>query len=421
VQPGAVSYCPRCDTTGPGSLLGALLGTDAGTVAPRLHRGWRRVGAGLAAVAITASAIITVTSRVGSSRHGGTEQAEVSNAGAWAPDPVLRHLAGYVERARGLLFLRPVTIARLDPAAFRGRVGSASLLTLADSRQPTATLRAFGLINGDKERTVETGARLSDQVGSYDIVTKQVYVRADLRMPYLGFVLVHELTHALQDQHFDLSRPYGDNADAVRAAISLVEGDAERVARSYLETLPPDQLDEVSREALTQRDELYRGIYLQSADTFPYVVGETFVRALVEGSGQARLDAAFRAYPTSTAQVLHVERYLHGDQPLTVAEPRAGGIVVERGVLGEFDLYSVLQAGGLDVATASRAADGWDGARYVTWLKGGRACARVRIAMDTAADTARLATALRRWVAHRSGRASLFGTGPLTLDTCERG
>jgi len=418
----AVSYCPECDTTSPGSLLGALLPRPPAD-GPTARSRWfdrRPPTALVVAVAVLVFAVgaaaVAQAWRAGPTRPR-DDLVELSGSGPRGRDALVRRLAVYVERARGLRFARPVKVAAVDPATFQAHLRSGTLLDLADAQEETATLRALGLASGDGDRAARSEGRVAAAVGAYDLVTRQVYLRGDLPVtPYLGFVLVHELTHALQDQHFDLSRPYGDSTDAVRAAVSLVEGDAERVARSYLEALPPASLDAVQRESQTRGDELYRGLYLQSADTFPYIVGESFVRQLLESGGQARLDAAFRYYPTSTEQVLHPERYLAGDQPMAVAEPRAGGPVVERGVIGEFDLVSVLWHGGVAVPAAVRAAEGWGGARFVTWLDRGRACTRVRILMDTPADTVTLSAALHEWIAHRS--ASLAGSGSLVLTAC---
>ena len=421
---GATSYCQRCGAPGPASMLGALLGTQAHAWAtgqrPRSRR--RRAHRVSAAVAL-ALLVAAAVSAAASSRRGahprGEAMAEVTNPERWGPDPVLRRLAGYVEQARRLRFLRPVAVTWVDPATMR-TMGSGTLLDFADAAGQMATLRALGLTRGAGQRSAAPDARAGDVVGLYDIATKQIYLRSDLAAgPYRGFVLVHELTHALQDQHFDLGRPYGDSADAARAAVSLVEGDAERVAESYLGTLTPHAMDTLEREALARRDELYRGMYFQSADVFPYSAGPAFVRALLERGGQSLLDAAFRSYPASTAQVVHPERYLRGDRPVPVPEPPADGAIVARGVLGEFDLSSVLLAGGLDIATSTRASEGWGGASYVTWLSKGRPCARVRVVMDTAAATTRLAAALQRWTAARGGAASLSGSAPLTLTACE--
>src|SRR5439155_14041462 len=119
----------------------------------------------------------------------------------------------------------------------------------------------------------------------------------------------------------DLSRSYGDDGDAVRAAVSLVEGDGERVAQSYLETVGSGDVDALQRAAGAREDELFQGLYLHSADDFPYSAGAAFVRGLLERGGQDRLDTAFRSYPISTEQVLHVERYLRVDQPVAVPAP----------------------------------------------------------------------------------------------------
>jgi hypothetical protein len=374
----------------------------------------------IALLIATATAVFTLAHPYSASHARSSDVgADALGSGVVSQDRVVSRLGAYVEQARGLRFLRPVPVTRIDAAAFRARLGSASLVDLADALRPTATMRALGLVAGDRERAAESGQREADVVGLYDLGSKQVYLRDDVPdSPYLRFVLVHELTHALQDQHFDLSRAYGDNADAVLAAISLVEGDAEQVARSYVSSLPPRTIDAVEQEALSRKDELYQGLYLQSADSFPYVAGESFVRQFLERGGQARLDAAFVSYPDSTEQILHVDRYLSGDQPIPVDEPPAGGPVVERGVLGEFDLVSVLLAGGVDVSTATHAGEGWGGARFVTWLDHGTACARVRVVMDTSAATAALSAAVHTWIGRRRDTASLTGSGPLVLTAC---
>src|SRR5438445_4633253 len=299
---GVAPHCWRCDMTRPRSVLGAPSGSSAmAATTDRRARPWphegtlRGLSVILAFALLVAAAAAAVTSVRDALGRNGQPEAEVSDGRLWSQDPVVRRLAGYVERARGLRFLRSVPVVRMDGATLRARMSSGSLLDLADAQRPTATLRALGLITS--RSAVAPSGSLGDAVGYYDITSKQVYVRKDLTPHLLGFVLVHELTHALQDQHFDLSRTYGDNADAALAAISLVEGDAERLARSYLETLTPSAIDEVQREAPTQPDELYRGIYHESADEFPYVAGEAFARALLEHGGQAQLDAAFGSYP----------------------------------------------------------------------------------------------------------------------------
>ncbi|HEY6331869.1 MAG TPA: hypothetical protein VI756_21255, partial [Blastocatellia bacterium] len=71
---------------------------------------------------------------------------------------------------------------------------------------------------------------LKEQIaGYYEPKTKIFYLAAWLPLSEQKTVMAHELTHALQDQHFNLKRfdkwPKGDS-DAELAAHSLVEGEA---------------------------------------------------------------------------------------------------------------------------------------------------------------------------------------------------
>src|SRR5437588_512232 len=67
--------------------------------------------------------------------------------------------------------------------------------------------------------------------GFYDPTSKTLVVRGEKPTPYVRQVLVHELTHALQDQYFSINRPDLDRADDERGdgLLGLSEGDAVRV------------------------------------------------------------------------------------------------------------------------------------------------------------------------------------------------
>jgi len=78
-----------------------------------------------------------------------------------------------------------------------------------------------------EERTLLTAG----VVGFYDPETKQLVVRGTDTTPFTRRVLAHELTHALDDQHFDLNRQQLDKADDETGFgfSALVEGNARRV------------------------------------------------------------------------------------------------------------------------------------------------------------------------------------------------
>jgi hypothetical protein len=232
-------------------------------------------------------------------------------------------------------------------------------------------------------------------------------------------VLAHELTHALQDQYFDLDRPELDkrNDETAQAFTGLVEGDAVRIQDRYVGSLSAADQGAVAREEQSfAGDAPNVPPVLLSLLAFPYRTGPPLVQSVLEAGGQSRLDAAFAAPPTTSEQLLHPQRFLAGDEAKPVTAPAAGGRVFDRGVWGELG-YLLLLAPDLGAASASRASGGWGGDRYVAWREGSRTCVRIAAVMDTDADRAELLSALRRWAGRHDG-ATVEAAGPITLTSC---
>ena len=198
-------------------------------------------------------------------------------------------------------------------------------------------------------------------------------------------VLVHEMTHALQDQHFDLEAldlQVKHDDDALVAFASLVEGDATVAmmipmsGQKFLRTSPA-----VAKRMSTMMlatmpfgggaafREAPRA--LTESLIFPYVRGLVFVLALTHETGDwSKVDEAFRAPPLSTEHILHPEKYLSGDDPPLEADllhlaPKAGvgWREVYRNVLGEMMVELLLRERGHRPSV--RAAAGWGGDAYV--------------------------------------------------------
>lgn len=266
----------------------------------------------------------------------------------------------------------------------------------ADVEIGNGVLRALGLLDAGDERAL-TGELDADTVaGFYDTETKELVVRGSRLTPFVRQVLVHELVHALDDQHFDLDPSFLDD-EAALAFEALVEGDAVVVESRYLASLPEGE----RRAAAAEEDAMFgdtgRRIPAIVAElgAFPYRDGPRLVTALLAAGGPGRLDSAFRSPPVSSAEVLHPERFLDGPGRAGVPPVRAEGRVVDGGVLGEVILRLVL-AGSLPRDRAAVAA-GWAGDRYVAWSAGGRTCLRATVVMDNAAEAAELAAGLRQW------------------------
>ena len=234
----------------------------------------------------------------------------------------------------------------------------------------------------------------------------------------------HEFVHALQDQHFDLAAFFTDfaeqqeveNPDEIIARQSLVEGDATLVMQDYtlqavmdnplgaLALLDPDLLASAEIPAGTP-------FILEAELTFPYLTGMEFVLALRDAGGWDLVDAAYTDNPpASTEHILHPERYLAGDAPLSVTV--ASGLdvlgdgwqfLLER-TLGEFYLRQYLGTQ-LGRGVLNAAATGWGGDRYQLYYNDAndeRAWI-LHLVMDTPEDSAEFESTFGQFASLRSG------------------
>jgi hypothetical protein len=315
---------------------------------------------------------------------------------------VIAELSGFVEAERGLPFLEDVEVELLDDDEFRARLLEDALADREELAATQSLLRALELVEDDVDLEEVLLSFLGDAVlGFYDPETGELVVRGSDLTPYVRSTLVHELTHALDDQHFDLDRPELDDRDdeAGFAFLSLVEGSAVRVEQAWAATLSEDEQRRLRSEELR----LGASIDLASIPpivpqlvAFPYVYGPTFVDALVEEGGTDLLDAAFDDPPTTSAQIIDPDLYLAGIDARAVPDPPAGGPVVDQGAFGLWSLLVTLEAK-LPRQAVGPAAAGWVGDRYVVWEEGTRTCVRAAFATDDGGDA--LLEAWQAWAA----------------------
>jgi uncharacterized iron-regulated protein len=136
--------------------------------------------------------------------------------------------------------------------------------------------------------------------GYYSTKEKALFVYDDIAGNYERGVLVHEMVHALQDQHFGLDRlhqsDFGTDADLAKTA--LVEGDA---TFTMIELLKKDQ----PRVAAMLETPLEKAKDIQRA--FLYAQGARYVKALKERGGWKAVNDRYKFPPSSTASILHPE------------------------------------------------------------------------------------------------------------------
>jgi hypothetical protein len=326
-----------------------------------------------------------------------------TQTGTGSIDAFVPQAISFVEAHRGLRFKQPVKVNHLSDAAFAQRIVSLQQRDRADTDRQAKIYRALGLVgrNVDVEKAEEQ-LLSSGVVGYYDPKTKELVVRGDTASLSVKHVVVHELTHALQDQWFGLDTDQrGQTDDHTLAYVSLVEGDAVRIEREYVASLSSGERQQLAKEesALGAPPSDVPSVLVELL-TFPYVAGPPFVSAVLHAKGQSGLDGAFKETPAGTNQVVQPDLFLGGEVPQMVTEPGAEGPAFDRGVLGEAQMGVLLESGVASGALSrdqeQTAARTWAGDRYVAWSSGDNYCVRVRFAARSAAGAAQLGSALQK-------------------------
>lgn len=291
----------------------------------------------------------------------------------------LRRTEKRVSALRGLPLKNPVAFTSLSEACLKAR-----LVESISEEEPSSDVEAdqkllvaLGLFppGGDLEKTL-TGVFTEQIAGSYDTDEKEITIIEGKGLEgVLGeLTMAHEITHALQDQSFDLSEPPmeddGYNGDNDLAVTSLIEGDAMSTMLDYakehvdVSTLMSEELSgsEVSSEELDRAP-----LYLRRSLLFPYEAGLTFVEALRENGSWAAVDAAFLDPPMSSEQIMHPDKYINrSDEPRDVpladltGELGDGWELINSDTMGEFDVAVWFEeyAG---LLASKEASGGWGG------------------------------------------------------------
>jgi hypothetical protein len=198
----------------------------------------------------------------------------------------------------------------------------------ADMHAAEVTLKKLGLAPQDFQYRALMTRLLTEQVaGYYEPKTRQFHLADWIDIDGQKPIMAHELTHALQDQHFDLRRfehwPKGDS-DAELAAHALIEGDATLAMVLYVSSNPMRALTffkslgakGVDTKELDQAPRVLRESLL-----FPYQEGLNWTRELHKQGGWAEVSQAFQTLPQSTEQILHPEKYFAHEAPVKVTLP----------------------------------------------------------------------------------------------------
>jgi hypothetical protein len=357
---------------------------------------------------------------------------------AW--DPRIQPIADQVAQLRGLPFLHPVPAEFLDDATFEKQIVSDQALTKDDKAEiarDQATMRAFGLIGPEVNLLQQEQSLDASGTAAYYVPkNKKIVIRGtNLDDPAIRGTVAHELTHALQDQHYDLQKldkAAQSTTHGRRALHMLAEGDAVRTQDAYVATM--SDADQAAYQA--RRKDLGRQAFddiksknisesLQFAFQSPYAVGPPALDSLVVREQAPAVDGLWTNLPVADAVFVSPTAMLDHRTFQTVETP-----VLQKGekasgrpdVVGALALYQLL-ASRIDNPTALTAADQWDGDSSVVFTAKGKTCVRTTFAGRGSEGTTAITNALNQWATQMpAGSATVAGTPDrVTLTACDPG
>ena len=272
-----------------------------------------------------------------------------------------------VERLRGLTFVHGVAQKTLDRKNLRSVLRREIAKSLPYSPADYArVLTALQLVDKGGPDLIEKMLDLyeSQVLAFYDPVSHTYFAINGLPDALKGVagadalaqsVVVHELTHALQDQLFDASQRdlvLRDDVDAQLAYHALLEGEASLVMMAWLldkagqpldTAIKNDMMLSLMSSAAAADKTVTPGTppYFVESLKFPYIDGLKLVINGYRRGGWKAIDRMHMNPPRSTREVIHSDEYFarldRGDKervPFDERFPDADTLTIEH--LGEF-------------------------------------------------------------------------------------
>ena len=309
----------------------------------------------------------------------------------------MARLQALAVNVRRLPFVRPVVSEVRNATSITERLSA--MMEDEDLTEAAQVYEAIGLLPRGTDVRLLLESVLGEQVvGYYDPDESRMVIRDDV-MDLLNAggataaepegILVHELVHALQDQHYNLQGLYDQErtVDADGALRALVEGDATLAMVAHgarragdVQTLAVQISGNVPtlEEMMVDTAMPQGGMSLSQAPAIvratlvvPYLAGLRFCAFWAGQGGWDAIDRHYAQLPQSTEQILHPEKSAAGEMPVAIVLPPLEGLgeVVAEETLGELELAVYLGQGrpsGVDAV----AAEGWGGDRLRVYRTG---------------------------------------------------
>jgi len=305
------------------------------------------------------------------------------------------------QEIRGLTFLAPPKVVVVSDEELEARVREKVEEESEDFPADEALYKLLGLLGASADLEAILVDLYGESIaGYYDGDTGEIVVPARES----GFsvlqrgTLLHELVHALTDQHHGMDAEYRamideDRFDEASAYLSLVEGDAVLAMAEWTQGLGQEDLGRFMAEAMEEQENdpmANAPQFIAASLLFPYEAGFVFVKGLYDAGGWDAVDEAYATLPDlpgSTEQVITPDDYKL-DLPKAVEAPPVtveGYTLEATSVWGELS-FKLMFDQALAGSVSDEALDGWGGDAYHQWFDGENAALLLVYRGDTERD-----------------------------------
>ncbi|MDG1499921.1 MAG: hypothetical protein P8N31_11505 [Planctomycetota bacterium] len=355
-----------------------------------------------------------------------------------------------IEEMRGKKFLRGVDVALANKEGFlKYAMDRTETMTTPERLNAEETvMKMLGLLDPSVDFMKAQLEMLEEQVGGfYDPATESFCLMDSFQGGLAKIILAHELTHALDDQLYDIDGTLEELdgiGDAQLAYQAVVEGSGTTNMNQWLKL----NIDQLSMEELSS----YGAMGMDSMKDAPECMWKPTLMVYMRGAaflvrsdnvmvGQAKavdlddLHQAFSNPPRSTEQILHPEKYWDEeqlDEPMLVklgTDHLDGWKTLYTDTLGEAQLALVTtppdKRSGLDASDAmgmmllkytNRAAEGWGGDRYVLMRKDDTLVMHMVTVWDTQRDAEQFYESIASQADHLDASLGKLG-GDMTMSS----
>ena len=253
-------------------------------------------------------------------------------------------------------------------------------------------LKKFGMLPSDFQMQKFFASQGGEFAGFYDPREKTMYLLNWIPLEQQRQVMAHELTHALQDQNYDLMKwrnppaKDGDKGIETDARVAVAEGQAMLVSADY-EIKPlgiklsdaTDRFDVIKTRIMSTYDSPVKfstgPLIFTELAKFPYYDGFAFELEVMKRSGtRAAFAGVFANPPRDTHEIMQPDAYLAGTRSTPFALPNlmmalgSGYQSYDSGLIGELDVRIMAKQFGRD-NDAYSVAPLWNGGAYLAVRK----------------------------------------------------